>query len=73
MNVFIKKTPPYQGEGDNVLKAIPAGPVAGLDNMAHMLTLGDTMVFGPAVVNSIRFAYNDTTLRRLQHTALRSG
>ncbi len=64
MNVFIKKTPPYKGEGDNVLKAIPVGPVAGLDNMAHMLTLGDTMVFGPTVVNSIRFAYNDTTLRR---------
>jgi hypothetical protein len=65
MNVFIKKTPPYKGEGDNVLKAIPLpGSVPGLDNMAHMLTLGDTVVLGPAVVNSIRVAYNKTTLRR---------
>jgi carboxypeptidase family protein/TonB-dependent receptor-like protein len=64
MNVFIKKTPPYKGEGDNVLKAIPVGQVAGLDNMAHMLTLGDTMVFGPSIVNAIRVAYNKTTLRR---------
>jgi carboxypeptidase family protein len=65
MNVFIKKTPPYKGEGDNVLKAIPLpGSVPGLDNMAHMLTLGDTMIFGPTVVNAVRVAYNDTTLRR---------
>ncbi|MBI4886782.1 MAG: TonB-dependent receptor [Acidobacteria bacterium] len=65
MNAFLKKTPPYTGEGDNVLKAagIP-GSVPGLDNMAHMLTLGDTIVFGPTMVNSVRVAYNKTRVSR---------
>jgi len=60
MATFIKKEPAYQGEGDNVLKAINSG----LDNLAHALTLGDTWVLGPTTVNSIRVAYNRTTVNR---------
>jgi hypothetical protein len=66
MATFIKKTPPYQGGSDNVLKAggSVAGTTPGVDNLAQTLTLGDTSVFGPTVVNSIRFAYNDTRVDR---------
>jgi len=60
MATFIKKSPAYQGGSDNVLKAFNSGA----DNLAQSLTLGDTMVFGPTVVNSIRVAYNDTKVDR---------
>jgi carboxypeptidase family protein/TonB-dependent receptor-like protein len=60
MATFIKKNPAYEGGSDNVLKAINSG----LDNLAHALTLGDTWVLGPAMVNSIRVAYNRTTVNR---------
>ena len=60
MATFIKKPPAYEGGSDNVLKAIDPG----LDNLAHALTLGDTWVLGPTMVNSIRVAYNRTTVQR---------
>ena len=60
MATFIRKPPAYQGGSDNVLKAIDSG----LDNLAHALTLGDTWVLGPTMVNSIRVAYNRTTVQR---------
>ena len=60
MATFIKKPPAYQGGSDNVLKA--GNP--GLDNLAHALTLGDTWVLGSAMVNSVRLAYNRTTVNR---------
>ena len=60
MATFIKKAPAYQGGSDNVLKAVSPG----IDNLAHTLTLGDTMIFGPTLVNSIRVAYNATTVDR---------
>ena len=60
MATFIKKPPAYQGGSDNVIKAADGG----LDNLAHALTLGDTMVFGPSMVNAIRVAYNRTTVSR---------
>jgi outer membrane receptor protein involved in Fe transport len=60
MATFIKKPPAYEGGSDNVLKAINSG----LDNLAHTLTLGDTWVLGPTMVNSIRVAYNRTTVNR---------
>ena len=60
MATFIKKQPSYQGGSDNVLKAADSG----VDNLAHALTLGDTMVFGPTMVNAIRVAYNRTTVNR---------
>ncbi|HEU5257437.1 MAG TPA: TonB-dependent receptor [Vicinamibacterales bacterium] len=60
MATFIKKPPAYQGGSDIVIKAADGG----LDNLAHALTLGDTMVFGPSMVNAIRVAYNRTTVNR---------
>jgi carboxypeptidase family protein/TonB-dependent receptor-like protein len=60
MATFIKKQPSYEGGSDNVLKAADSG----VDNLAHALTLGDTMVFGPTMVNAIRVAYNRTTVNR---------
>jgi hypothetical protein len=60
MATFVKKSPAYQGGSDNVLKAADSG----IDNLAHALTLGDTMVFGPTMVNAIRVAYNRTTVNR---------
>ena len=60
MATFIKKPPAYQGGDDNVLKAANSG----INNLAHALTLGDTIVFGPTMVNAIRVAYNRTTVQR---------
>ena len=36
----------------------------GLDNLAHSIAFGDTMVFGANMVNALRFAYNRTTVIR---------
>jgi hypothetical protein len=60
MATFVKKPAAYEGGSDNVLKAADSG----IDNLAHALTLGDTMVFGPTMVNAIRVAYNRTTVNR---------
>ncbi|HET9384376.1 MAG TPA: TonB-dependent receptor [Gemmatimonadales bacterium] len=60
MATFVKAEPAYEGGSDNVLKAEQGGS----DNLAHALTIGNTMVFGQAVVNSIRVAYNRTTVHR---------
>jgi hypothetical protein len=60
MATFIKKSPAYEGGSDNVLKAVNSG----FDNLAQTLALGDTMVLGPTAVNSIRVAYNRTTVNR---------
>ena len=60
MATFVKKPAAYEGGSDNVLKAADSG----IDNLAHALTLGDTMVFGPSMVNAIRVAYNRTTVNR---------
>src|SRR5205814_2911330 len=60
MATFVKKQPAYEGGSDNVLKAADSG----INNLAHALTLGDTMVFGPTMVNAIRVAYNRTTVNR---------
>src|SRR5712691_3844140 len=64
MATFVKKSPAYEGGSDNVLKVADAG----IDNLAHALTLGDTMVFGPSMVNAIRVAYNRTTVNRYKST-----
>jgi hypothetical protein len=67
MATFIRKSPAYQGGSDNVLKAGVASPGSapgGLDNLAHAFTIGDTWVLGPTMVNSIRVAYNRTTVNR---------
>jgi hypothetical protein len=67
MATLITKKPAYEGGSDNVLKAgaaTPGSAPGGLDNLAHALTVGDTWVLGPTTVNSIRVAYNRTTVNR---------
>ncbi len=36
----------------------------GLDNLAQSLALGSTVVIGPSMVNSLRFAFNRTSINR---------
>jgi hypothetical protein len=38
---------------------------SGLDNLAQSLAVGDTRMFGTNTVNSLRFAFNRTAVRRL--------
>jgi len=54
------KRPAPLSKSDNVLTTA----TAGVDNAAHSLTLGDTRVFGANMVNSLRFAYNQTLVDR---------
>jgi len=55
-------------EGDTVLSLYDAATrqgLLGLDAIAHSLALGDTHVFGPNTVNSLRFAFNRSAVSRL--------
>jgi carboxypeptidase family protein len=55
-------------EGDTVLSLYDAANrqgLLGLDAIAHSLALGDTHVFGPNTVNSLRFAFNRSAVSRL--------
>ena len=61
MVTFVKQDPAYRGEGDNILKATTGD---GLENRAHSLAVGDTMVFGPAAVNAVHVAFNRTKVDR---------
>ena len=61
MATFAKRLPAYEVSG-NVLTT----PNAGYDNLAQSLALGDTLVFGANVVNSLRFAYNRTSTHQTQ-------
>jgi hypothetical protein len=60
------KSPAAFAETGSVLTlaGTPANPGAGLDNLAQSLTLGDTMVLGTNFVNSLRVAYNRTSINR---------
>jgi len=54
------KQPVPLSTSDNILTtAFP-----GVDNLAQSMTFGDTAVYGTNVVNSIRFAFNRTTVNR---------
>jgi hypothetical protein len=53
--------PAAYSKTDNVLTLAQG---AGLDNLAQSLTLGDTMVFGSNMVNSLRVAFNRTSINR---------
>jgi hypothetical protein len=55
-------------ESDTVLSLYDAAnnrPELGLDDLAQSLAVGDTRVFGPNTVNSLRFAFNRSAVRRL--------
>jgi hypothetical protein len=43
----------------------PLGNLQGADSLGHSLALGDTRVFGPNTVNSLRFSFNRSGVNRL--------
>lgn len=47
-------------KSDNILTSA----ISGLDNLAQSFALGDTMVLGGSMVNSLRFAFNRTAIDR---------
>ena len=53
--------PPPFAETQNILST----NLGGRDNIAHSLTVGDTMVLSNTMVNSLRFAWNHTDIHRL--------
>ena len=59
MATFVEVPAPFS-TSDNVLTT----GTPGLDNLAQSLALGDTMVFGNNMVNSLRFAFNRTAIER---------
>ena len=58
--VTFDKQPVPLSKSDNVLTTT----LPGVDNKAQSLTLGDTTVIGANTVNSLRFAFNQTTVNR---------
>jgi hypothetical protein len=60
MYTFDTAPAPY-AQTDNVLTLAGGG---GLDNLAQSLTMGDTLIFGSNVVNSLRVAFNRTSINR---------
>jgi hypothetical protein len=57
----VKATPPLVLQPDNILVSTQGGT----DSIAHSLTLGDTTVLSNNMVNSLRFAYNNTDVHRI--------
>jgi hypothetical protein len=53
-------SPPPFAENGNILST----NLGGRDNVAHSLTIGDTLVLSNAMVNSLRFAWNYTDIHR---------
>ena len=55
-------------EGDSALSLYDAANVRnilGMDALSHSLVIGDTRVFGPDAVNSLRFSFNRSGVYRL--------
>jgi hypothetical protein len=55
----LTQTPPY-----DIVQNILATTVGGRDNLAQSLTLGDTYLVSPTVVNSARLVFNRTAIHR---------
>lgn len=54
-------TPPaLQAQPDNLL----ASAAGGFDNISHSLTVGETWIVSPSVVNAVRLTYNQTSIKR---------
>ena len=54
-------------EGDSALSLFDAANnvgLQGMDGLSHSLAVGDTRVFGPNVVNSLRFVFNRSAVTR---------
>jgi len=62
MATFDKQPVPL-AKSDNILTTT----LPGVDNLAQSLTLGDTLVLGTSTVNSLRFAFNRTTVNRFNN------
>jgi hypothetical protein len=60
MATFHQKPAPFSEAPDNVLTV----GTPGLDNLAQSAAAGSTMVFGNNTVNSLRFAFNRTSIDR---------
>jgi hypothetical protein len=60
MTTFHRKPAPFSRTPDNVLTV----GTPGLDNLAQSAAAGSTMVFGNNTVNSLRFAFNRTSIDR---------
>jgi hypothetical protein len=60
MATFHQKPAPFSQNPDNVLTV----GTPGLDNLAQSLAAGSTVVFGNNTVNSLRFAFNRTSINR---------
>jgi len=60
LGTFDKAPAPF-AQTNNVLTLAGGG---GLDNLAQSATLGDTLVFGNNMVNSLRLAFNRTSINR---------
>jgi hypothetical protein len=67
MATFVKNPTPLE-QSDQVLSlynTTRAAGIPGLDKLAQSLAVGDTLIFGPNTVNSLRFAFNRTSIDRL--------
>ena len=62
MATFDKQPVPL-AKSDNILTTT----LPGVDNLAQSLTLGDTLVLGTSTVNSLRFAFNRSTVNRFNN------
>jgi hypothetical protein len=58
----ITAPPGYGGEGDSILKT----DVPGADNLVHSVTVGETTIFSPSVVNTVRVAVNKARVDNYQ-------
>ena len=67
MATFVKNPTPLE-RSDQVLSlynTTRAAGIPGLDKLAQSVAVGDTFIFGPNTVNSLRFAFNRTSIDRL--------
>ena len=60
MATTLKYEPPMAFDPDNILNSVQGGR----DNLAQSVAVGDTMVLSNATVNSIRVAFNRTSIHR---------
>src|SRR5262245_48922073 len=62
MGTQIIQPPGYSGGSDNILKT----DFPGVSDMVHSVTIGETTVFSPSIVNAARFAVNKAKVDNYQ-------
>lgn len=60
INTGFATPPALQAQPDNLL----ASSAGGFDNVGHSLTIGETWIISPSVVNSLRLSWNQTNIKR---------